>query len=1318
MSTNPFDNNNTRVSRRSTSRVGASGEPPTWAARNVEWPLPNSLSNAQYARLSKTSKQLAISLGMSPPADTLGTLHMRNSSGTQFTRAGSAKGDDAPATAAGVGLGNADAMSSTSAHQSTPYYAGGLSGFMSRVLNVSNTAGAASDVADHHALDSDASLGAASRPLRPPRQGCVAAANGWIIACLECPTTVAASSATANGNHQMAPPLRLISRWNVRRGHSASMPDQWLVLPPPLRPFTAKVMHVLVDPTASHLVFSASNGECYYIHHSSTSKLPVKLKGFGPNLDGTWPKEAVVQGVQQGLTAGSYVTSIAWDRERGTEGSSKRILLGTSMGEIYEYALMSPDSEDKEDLLPMPVLLHKLYNADTADPSEMGAAVTGLHFERLRTGLMVLAATSGRHKRTRFYTFYSPHNSSFQMVMADQQYTSLTELPGSVDFADLRLCGDHFGLLSESGIYFGTIDRSLSSVNHQSSSGGAVKMIVDSGIIPYGKDDSKICGTVAIPISLAITPHHLITLNGSNEVVFLNRVAQKVIQKERLDASLPSTPTSSLDDNQLGVGELMMDIRRPDQVWLRKGRGLVHMSSSQEDRDVWKFTLQKCLDMPVNIHAEALSPESSPRQLSHSLGRHVSAFESPTEQLSEDERVIENLFEQAKALCSNAAQKAVVTCIRAEYHLSHGRVELAAKYLAQCPPSTEPFADAAIRLGLPKLGIDDPISYNYSSKAKLTLETSNMPLIAYLSDKLRASTVNGDKMTSTMVGAWLAELYLNERGNRVATSTHASQSLKDIEASQRVLLARFLNSNVNVMDSKTIMAVLASHDVDALECAAFAANSGDISTAVNAALSVSSDVAHGVYEALQILDDAPFDLAEALYYKYAPIFLARAPSLASESFVRRYSQGLSPSKLLPALIKYEETRIEKARVKQVVESAQEGAGTQTQAEKCSSAKIVDVQSNNTSDGFELRVHEDVTSVGSFEDAPFAVSGYLEGIIKLGCCSSAVFSYLISLYTKRDDEEPLYEFLSVHVPTTSLENDAAMRAVRAGVLNVSQNVLASPPLDMSFALRTVLKSGRHFRSAILLYKGFGMRQEAVELALKVDPSLARELAQESVELEERRRLWLMIAKSAVADSNSRAGKDVVARVVAVLRDCGPDVLSIEDVLPYMPDFASINQIKDEICEALMAYSSKIDFYLKEMSDCDKICEDLRDEIHRLRNYRMRMRPDARCAYTNKLVLNSNEPFYVFPSGFVVLDKALKEQILPHLNAEQRGRVFQIEQLLSSRPESLTSTDGDDLQAELDGLIAAECPLTGSVMIESIDCEFEDGVELWEKTSVDK
>jgi hypothetical protein len=299
----------------------------------------------------------------------------------------------------------------------------------------------------------------------------------------------------------------------------------------------------------------------------------------------------------------------------------------------------------------------------------------------------------------------------------------------------------------------------------------------------------------------------------------------------------------------------------------------------------------------------------------------------------------------------------------------------------------------------------------------------------------------------------------------------------------------------------------------------------------------------GAYDALRILDDAPFELAEPLYYKHASILLARTPSAAGDSFLARYPQGLSPLRLLPSVMHYEQMRVERVRIKQAVAAARAHGSLGGMEESKLDVSVDGPQ--NSSDGFELRIDLSVSKAASFvNDSSFSTK-YLEGVIRLGCRSSAIYSYLISLYAKLEDEEPLYKFLSEQVPVMESANDAARKAPLA-----RQGEELSAPLDMSYALRTVLATGRHFRSAIKLYMGFGMRQQAVELALKVDPSLARELAQDSIELEERKSLWLMIAKNAASDTSSRGGKDVVSRVVSVLKDCGPDVLSIEDVLPFL------------------------------------------------------------------------------------------------------------------------------------------------------------------------
>ena len=136
----------------------------------------------------------------------------------------------------------------------------------------------------------------------------------------------------------------------------------------------------------------------------------------------------------------------------------------------------------------------------------------------------------------------------------------------------------------------------------------------------------------------------------------------------------------------------------------------------------------------------------------------------------------------------------------------------------------------------------------------------------------------------------------------------------------------------------------------------------------------------------------------------------------------------------------------------------------------------------------------------------------------------------------------------------------------------------------------------------------------------------------------------------------------------------------------------------------------------MNECDQTCDALRDELSRLKTTGTQVRADARCALTNKCIMEEGEPFYAFPSGYAVLETALKEEVIPHLNEKQLGRVKFIEKELA-RLRKTQSTSGrssyelakvdyeiEELQVELDGLIAAECPLTGSIMVDSIDHGF--------------
>ncbi|KAL7554204.1 hypothetical protein ACHAWF_018898 [Thalassiosira exigua] len=1244
----------------------------------------------------------------------------------------------------------------------------------------------------------------ATRPVLPPRAKCVAASNGWIVAVVECGPAPVATPLGAGSNapgHPMSmqskyaltsliPPLRLVSRWNVRRGTSApgSEGNYLVPLPPPVRPGGAagedpvggaatgnndpdfgRVVHAFVDPTGCHVLLSAANGEAYYLH--STSKKARKLEGFGPSSDGSYSgfqqgvalAEAVSRGeanVQMGLTPGSYVTAVGWDSDRGTEGSTKRIILGTSIGELYEYTLVSPNAptsaksksspfdtrvagepinvgstaaDDFGDGDPMdaPLLLCRLNvgrgsgsgSGNTRSGAD-GGAVGGVLFRLVLGGpssdgggAFCLVSTGGPHRHTRLHAFRGDTSSNASTVepgittafgggrgavalrasfIGGSKSSSVMELPGCVDFAELRGCGDGFALRTETGIYHGSMERTAvgGSSLTVSGSGNDAGMLAYEGLLrfaPSGGGSSR--RQAGIPSSIGLTPHHFVTLGpADDDVRFANRVSGKVVQEERVDWASVS-PSSQADDSDArwsrggargAVAEILTDVRRPDQVWLRRGRSLVHISSSCEDRDVWKFTLEKCVQ------------STTPHGITAAI-----ASSSSNAPLTSEEKVVDAQFEHAKSLCVNASQRSVVNAVRAEYHLSQGRVELAAHYMAECPPALMPFADTAARLALPSLGASGPNSLpttSFPCRANPTranealADGGNAALIAFLSDKM-GSAPPGRSVTRTMLGTLVTENLLEERERRGALDGPSVMSLaaesrprRAVQSIDRAPLHRFLSSYVRDMDPNPIVGALASHDVGAGECAGYAAASGEIGAAIDAALS-GEDQKSGALDALRVLNDSPIEKAEPYCYKYALTLLSRAPMSASKSFVARYTEGLSDNKLLPAFMHYEQRR-----------------------KKGNSANSKSTMSSAT-----------------FVDDENASIRFMEGVIKLGSRSRAVYNYLTSLYAGMEDEGPLFRFLSAHVPpvaATPPGGGAAGLLLQHASLKEDSS---SSPLDKSYALRTVLRSGRHFRSAVKLYMGFGMRQQAVELALKVDPALARELARQGDGGDETKRLWLMIARNAAAGggaSSSRDGKDVVARVVAVLKDCGPDILSIEDVLPFLPDFAQIDQFKDEICNALASYSSKIDELLKEMNECDLACDALRDELSRLKITGTQVRSDARCAFTNKYVLEEGKPFYAFPSGYVVLESALKREVIPYLNKKQLERMNFVENELArvnrSKASKSRSTyekarddyETEELQAELDGLIAAECPLTGSIMVESIDRGFpgtED--ELW-------
>lgn len=89
----------------------------------------------------------------------------------------------------------------------------------------------------------------------------------------------------------------------------------------------------------------------------------------------------------------------------------------------------------------------------------------------------------------------------------------------------------------------------------------------------------------------------------------------------------------------------------------------------------------------------------------------------------------------------------------------------------------------------------------------------------------------------------------------------------------------------------------------------------------------------------------------------------------------------------------------------------------------------------------------------------------------------------------------------------------------------------------------------------------------------------------------------------------------------------DLLKIEDILPFFPDFVVIDDFKEEIAHALEGYSAHIDALRSEMDDATRTAESIKQDIGILRNRFVTIDAGDTCSVCGHLLLTRQ--FYVFP-----------------------------------------------------------------------------------------
>eukprot|EP01094_Clydonella_sp_ATCC50884_P020588 TRINITY_DN4318_c0_g1_i1.p1 TRINITY_DN4318_c0_g1~~TRINITY_DN4318_c0_g1_i1.p1 ORF type:complete len:849 (+),score=315.48 TRINITY_DN4318_c0_g1_i1:254-2800(+) len=320
--------------------------------------------------------------------------------------------------------------------------------------------------------------------------------------------------------------------------------------------------------------------------------------------------------------------------------------------------------------------------------------------------------------------------------------------------------------------------------------------------------------------------------------------------------------------------------------------------------------------------------------------------------------------------------------------------------------------------------------------------------------------------------------------------------------------------------------------------------------------------------------------------------------------------------------------------------------------------------------------------------------FLKQCVKQGSTDPDVHNYLISLLVLQDDDHELISFL------------------------ISQEHAAQAHYDKEYALRLCMKEGRH-NACVHIYSAMGLYEEAVELALTVDVELAKENADKPEDDEElRKKLWLKIAKHVVEHQKS------IKQAMEFLNQC--ELLKIEDILPFFPDFNYIDDFKDAICHSLEDYNERIEQLKSEMDEATASADHIRRDIKSLRYKYGFVSETQKCDHCKYPVLA--RPFYLFPCQHVFHADCVRSEIMKHLSQAEQQRVTDLEQNIdkcekryavqSASAGEMDTYDVlgelDALKAELDEIIAGDCLFCGSLMISSIDQPFttpdEEG-SLW-------
>eukprot|EP00927_Polykrikos_kofoidii_P006725 TRINITY_DN12718_c0_g1_i1.p1 TRINITY_DN12718_c0_g1~~TRINITY_DN12718_c0_g1_i1.p1 ORF type:complete len:1121 (-),score=260.65 TRINITY_DN12718_c0_g1_i1:52-3384(-) len=1002
------------------------------------------------------------------------------------------------------------------------------------------------------------------------------------------------------------------------------------------------VSRVFVEPKGYHAIVTNHGGDSWYLNFQQDQ---AKLL---PKL------------------RGHIIEAVSWDVD-STANSTKDLILGTVDGQLLHLVV-----EGKERTMKT-LFVFELGGGGGSGGAVATQPVCGVHREK------TVLSSDGSDRQVVFaaagcgvYAFVGPSlDTLFQKYQGEGAALRalVYEVPRDSPHGDLQVDTAAMGPPTSKVLFWLTGVGVLAATIKCPIEGDKDVLESPPGLIPFPRSPKARVGSGSLvstllpppppaPLCMALMRYHVIFL-FEDRWAAVSRITHEVVQQQEWSRS------------SYGALRVLSRDAQGEQLWMCSDKYLFEIVADREDRDVWSLLLRL------------------------------------------------EKFDDALTVCRSASQRNRVLAAHADWLFRKGKLVDSARKFAEA--TSVPFEHVALRFAGPE---------------------KKAALLEYLRCRLGACPTD-DKVAQALLGVWAVEMslaYLNDLTFKTGPCSQATEiapaigdklgadkavqrrrqsavqeALANTKTQERARLQELLRSCAPLDVHATIYHLLQSHGW-LEELTVFAEARQDYVTATLHHVS-RRDFAGAVKK----LGD--FQVAgecEDLICRFAPVLFGAEPRAFVSLLLRSQLSGIAPLSVLPAVCASPMSTSEKRREAiRYLEHA-----VRTYFELASQAPAVGEslltrggvlgRGGHGSVANSLLLDGDLMS-GVGEDAapgtsPATGRGWASGAAVLGALvvlHAQECGPLPAAGTEAAEDLGLEAHEAVPAPAPTVDPEA-----EENLLRFLAGQEGNPLLDLHFALRVCNERGLA-RAVVQLYGLMGLHEEAVDVALKRgDLALAKHNAQKPADKRLRQKLWLQIVKSQASVGDAQT---IVQTIASLIRES--QELSVRDVLPYMSDMITIDAFQAEICDCLDKYKDQVLTLRQEMDDHRHALQAFKEDLKKVEERVVVIPEDQACEICSAPAVK--ERFYAFPCRHCYHEACLRALVTPTLDEDTRQHLFALEAkriehqalVAGSAPGSgsgNTTSEKEiaEVEDELDGILADDCPLCGQLMIKSIRRPFID------------